>query len=477
MDPRQPRAQLLVEIRAAHVHRVVSQATPTTGRGMSLPLRPGGYTKSQCKMCKLTMWSDGAAAQTTCGACRMLGRSHMCGICLEYCRPVQTVNCSDAHPVCGPCLGKYVEVNVSDGKAEHKCPYPQCDRSIPERAISKLCPPGYISKECLQQQKALRAQDHCAQVRSLLAGGGGAFEWARSNTQVCPHCYALVQRSEGCNHMTCLCGKEFCYFCGESYPLPPSHRNHGRDEQPRLNIDLLGPDGLPLFVPPAEPPAAAEPPLPSAELAPPAVQCAPCDGAAADAAAYDAVGVAGATPSAKGGVLAAASALPCTLAEARERLLSLFTLRCPNARCQQAICMEDAFADCFALACGRCSSRFCAWCLRLASAHEDPHGHVLDCSAAPEDMRGSALYLQDHNGGPHEAPRPKAKFTAHWRAVLRARAEAMLSEMAKAAGAATVAGADADGGATTADGAAPYEPARDEPALRELIELHLGTER
>ena len=40
---------------------------------------------------------------------------------------------------------------------------------------------------------------------------------------------------------------------------------------------------------------------------------------------------------------------------------------------------------------------------------------VLDCAEAPADMRGHALYLQDHNGGPHVAPQPHAKFHSHWR--------------------------------------------------------------
>ena len=36
--------------------------------------------------------------------------------------------------------------------------------------------------------------------------------------QTCPNCGTLVERSEGCLHMTCTCGAEFCYNCGESYP-------------------------------------------------------------------------------------------------------------------------------------------------------------------------------------------------------------------------------------------------------------------
>lgn len=36
--------------------------------------------------------------------------------------------------------------------------------------------------------------------------------------QQCPTCWKWIQRTEGCNHMTCVCGKEFCYVCGKAYP-------------------------------------------------------------------------------------------------------------------------------------------------------------------------------------------------------------------------------------------------------------------
>jgi len=32
----------------------------------------------------------------------------------------------------------------------------------------------------------------------------------------CPHCKALIQRKDGCNHLTCRCGHHFCDSCGKS---------------------------------------------------------------------------------------------------------------------------------------------------------------------------------------------------------------------------------------------------------------------
>ena len=38
---------------------------------------------------------------------------------------------------------------------------------------------------------------------------------AKKGWQHCPGCRSLVERNEGCLHMTCKCGTEFCYNCGD----------------------------------------------------------------------------------------------------------------------------------------------------------------------------------------------------------------------------------------------------------------------
>ena len=46
-------------------------------------------------------------------------------------------------------------------------------------------------------------------------------KWAKANTVACPKCKIKVQRSQGCMHMTCKCGAEFCYICGRT--CGPNH--------------------------------------------------------------------------------------------------------------------------------------------------------------------------------------------------------------------------------------------------------------
>lgn len=37
---------------------------------------------------------------------------------------------------------------------------------------------------------------------------------AKKKWKQCPTCYVLVERVDGCNHIMCVCGIEFCYRCG-----------------------------------------------------------------------------------------------------------------------------------------------------------------------------------------------------------------------------------------------------------------------
>lgn len=42
--------------------------------------------------------------------------------------------------------------------------------------------------------------------------------WAiENNARKCPSCRVLVQKTEGCNHMSCKCGVHFCWICTEAF--------------------------------------------------------------------------------------------------------------------------------------------------------------------------------------------------------------------------------------------------------------------
>lgn len=31
--------------------------------------------------------------------------------------------------------------------------------------------------------------------------------------RICPHCGEIIIKTKNCNHITCICGKHWCYAC------------------------------------------------------------------------------------------------------------------------------------------------------------------------------------------------------------------------------------------------------------------------
>lgn len=329
------------------------------------------YTRQSCHVCRRAVWKDAEQAEAKravlCAACcKHSEPPPICGICYDPCRPVH-LGCR--HSFCEDCLRTTATVAIEEGRSVLSCPEPGCSRTLAEPLLRTLLPEA-AARRLLENQNA-RTRDWS---RSILEGAALArpdapevrlVAWARGgHAQLCPRCYVLVEKSDGCHHIQCPCGQHFCFACGKEWD---GHQCLA--ERPRFNSQGLLPES-------AEAPAAP----PSLALAAPHGSSALVDAASARAAVAHAL-----------------------------------TLKCP--RCQRAFAMEDDFADCFCLRCSSCPCMFCAWCLEECPATSgDPHSHVLDCPRAPADMRGHALYLADHNGGPHVPPHPRRKFEQHWAA-------------------------------------------------------------
>ena len=68
---------------------------------------------------------------------------------------------------------------------------------------------------CLVCKKTWHEGITCAQSK---AEAESAFirEMAQAEGwKLCPGCKNMVEKNEGCNHITCRCGKQFCYKCGQ----------------------------------------------------------------------------------------------------------------------------------------------------------------------------------------------------------------------------------------------------------------------
>ena len=42
-------------------------------------------------------------------------------------------------------------------------------------------------------------------------------EWANQHGKRCPECKSVIEKIDGCNHITCRCGAHFCWECGKTF--------------------------------------------------------------------------------------------------------------------------------------------------------------------------------------------------------------------------------------------------------------------
>ena len=72
----------------------------------------------------------------------------------------------------------------------------------------------------------------CAQMRGWAAltaaaeadGALASDDWLAAHTQACPSCGSAIQKNDGCNHMTCRCGHQFCWVCRQAWCAAGSPR-------------------------------------------------------------------------------------------------------------------------------------------------------------------------------------------------------------------------------------------------------------
>ncbi|KAK3396904.1 hypothetical protein B0T20DRAFT_357038 [Sordaria brevicollis] len=99
------------------------------------------------------------------------------------------------------------------------CFQPTCSQFIPPLVIHNnvgMCVKCHLRTCALCKSQAHVGMD-CPQDNSTQ----DVLEMAeREGWKRCYSCHRMVELGTGCNHITCLCGAEFCYVCGERWQTP-----------------------------------------------------------------------------------------------------------------------------------------------------------------------------------------------------------------------------------------------------------------
>ncbi|KAM9355004.1 E3 ubiquitin-protein ligase RNF217 [Pholidichthys leucotaenia] len=190
-----------------------------------------------------------------------------CRVCLEEKGIVPLPCCRKA--LCDGCLRLYVSSQVRVGKAHIRCPMFICRGNLEEGLVISHLTNEEVSKyryflELSQLDSSTKPCPQCSHFTSLkmhnanrsehkykiqcsncqfvwcfkchapwhngikcrdyrkgdklLRTWASVIEHGQRNAQKCPQCKIHIQRTEGCDHMTCTqCNTNFCYRCGERY--------------------------------------------------------------------------------------------------------------------------------------------------------------------------------------------------------------------------------------------------------------------
>jgi hypothetical protein len=118
-------------------------------------------------------------------------------------------NHSCGHACCRSCMATWAEIAINDQKLRIKCPALGCSYSLWDQDLREL-----VSDEAFAHHQEHKSADYLKHLKKTIKKDVSLKLWLHKHARPCPDCHVIVSRSEGCNHMTCVCGTRFCYACG-----------------------------------------------------------------------------------------------------------------------------------------------------------------------------------------------------------------------------------------------------------------------
>lgn len=112
---------------------------------------------------------------------------------------------------------KYIQRHA---KTFHYCSTPDCGYVYRSTSASDLNPPAHSCPNCLELICTFCHARHggytCAEYKDIESGGYEALEKLKRklNIKDCPKCKTAMEKTEGCNHITCGgCSAHICWVC------------------------------------------------------------------------------------------------------------------------------------------------------------------------------------------------------------------------------------------------------------------------
>ncbi|KAM3076860.1 hypothetical protein ACMFMG_003671 [Clarireedia jacksonii] len=142
-------------------------------------------------------------------------------------------------------FGTYVQRHPND---LHYCPTPDCGYvyRCARASDSNAKPPAYTCPNCLEPIctycHARHGRYTCAEYKDIESGGYEALEKLKRelNIKDCPKCKTPMEKTEGCNHMTCGgCGVHICWVCMAVFETSGRCYEHMNKQHGGIGLDHL----------------------------------------------------------------------------------------------------------------------------------------------------------------------------------------------------------------------------------------------
>jgi hypothetical protein len=127
----------------------------------------------------------------------------------------------------------------------HYCPTPDCSYIYRRTTDHDSNPPPYRCPNCQEDFctscHALHEEYTCAEYRDIASGGYKALQKVKEelNIKDCPNCTTLIEKIEGCDHMTCeACAAHICWVCMAVFQHEGPCYEHMNREHGGIGLDV-----------------------------------------------------------------------------------------------------------------------------------------------------------------------------------------------------------------------------------------------